>query len=172
MENEEQVLRYLDVHNTLTLCTAQDGLPHGATVFYVNRGFVLYFLSSPDSRHGTDIAGNPRVAATISEDCSAWLNIKGIQLEGMAQPVGTIRDNISLAKTYAKKFPGVKELLFSPSKLDLTVLKKISGVIFYQLTPQRIYFIDNSISFGHREELLLSNGVPRKGPGELKHRRR
>ncbi len=161
MEKEEQVLRYLDAHSTITLCTAKDGRAHGATVFYVNSGFVLYFLSSPGSRHVADLTDNPRVAGTISEDCNSWRDIKGIQLEGTVRPMGTILENISLAKAYAKKIPGVSDLLFSPSSLDLTVIKKIGGVIFYELTPQRICFIDNSISFGHREDLLLSNGVLR-----------
>lgn len=164
MERAEQVLRYLGAHNTLTLCTAQDGRPHGAAVFYVNRGFALYFLSDPHSRHGTDIARNPQVAATINEDYSRWRDIKGIQLAGTVRPLGTILENLLLAKAYAKKFPGVRDLLFSPTRLDRTVITKISGVIFYELTPHRIYFIDNSVSFGHRDELLLANGIPQEGP--------
>ena len=54
--------------------------PWAAAVFYANTGFALYFLSSPTSRHGRNIGGNAKAAATIQEDYSDWREIKGIQL--------------------------------------------------------------------------------------------
>ncbi|MDI6726553.1 MAG: pyridoxamine 5'-phosphate oxidase family protein [Smithellaceae bacterium] len=159
MEKEKIILDYLNSHNTIALSTVGDGLPYGATVFYLNRGFIIYFLTDPTSRHGRDMAGNPAVAATIDEDYDNWLDIKGIQIEGTARTVGTIMENGPLALAYARKFPAVKDFLLSPQKLDCTILQKITKVLFYELTPRRIYFINNAISFGHREEFLFSPGV-------------
>ena len=85
MEREalkKTIIAYMEIHNTLSLATEKDGAPHAATVFYVNTGFEIYFLSSPSTRHGEHLAHNPRVSATIDEDYSNWLLIKGIQLEG------------------------------------------------------------------------------------------
>jgi hypothetical protein len=52
------VLAYLANHNTFSLATqGTDWRPHSAAVFYVNRrGFDLYFLSFPSSRHGQNMA--------------------------------------------------------------------------------------------------------------------
>ncbi|MDZ4164693.1 MAG: pyridoxamine 5'-phosphate oxidase family protein [Smithellaceae bacterium] len=159
MEKEKIILDYLRSHNTIALSSAGDGLPHGATLFYLNIGFILYFLTDPDTRHGRNMAGNPAVAATIDEDYDNWLDIKGIQLEGTARTVGTIIENGSLALAYARKFPAVKDFLFSPQKQGLAIMQKITKVLFYELTPRRIYFINNAVSFGHRDEFLFSNGA-------------
>jgi len=154
MEKEKLILDYLQSHNTLALSTIGEGLPYGATVFYLNLGFSIYFLTDPASRHGRNMAGNPAVAATIDEDYGNWLDIKGIQLEGTVRAIGAIGENGQLALAYGKKFPGVKDFLLSPWKLDWSILQKITQVLFYELTPRRIYFINNAVSFGHRDEFL------------------
>jgi uncharacterized protein YhbP (UPF0306 family) len=101
------ILQYLENHNTVSLATEREGLPHAAAVFYVNIGFNLYFLSSPDSRHAQNFFHNHNVSATINEDYSNWLLIKGIQLEGQIESLGGILKNREIAKTYVEKFPDV-----------------------------------------------------------------
>ena len=96
MEREalkKTIIAYMEIHNTLSPATEKDGAPHAATVFYVNTGFEIYFLSSPLTRHGEHLAHNPRVSATIDEDYSNWLLIKGIQLEdgGLHPPLPPLR---------------------------------------------------------------------------------
>ncbi|MBI4633530.1 MAG: pyridoxamine 5'-phosphate oxidase family protein [Deltaproteobacteria bacterium] len=155
-ELKNVVLAYLESHNTLTLATAREGVPHAATVFYVNIGFDIYFLSSPVTLHGEHLALNPRVSATIDEDYSNWLLIKGIQLEGRAADVGGIMQNGRIALAYVKKFPDVKDFFFSPNVLGDLIASQVKGINFYKLTPERIFFIDNKKKFGEREELILS----------------
>ena len=154
-ELKKLILDYLKSHNTVSLATEKDGTPHAATVFYVSTGFQLYFLSSPTSRHGENLSLNPKVSATINEDYSDWLLIKGIQMEGRVESVGGILENGRIAKTYIKKFPAVADFLFSPRKLGQAIASKVAKVRFYRLTPSKIYFIDNEIGFGQREELRL-----------------
>lgn len=159
MEREalkKTILTYMEKHNTLSLATEKDGVPHAATVFYVNIGFEIYFLSSPATRHGEHLEHNPRVSAAIDEDYSNWLLIKGIQIEGRAAGMGGIRENGRIALVYVKKFPAVRDFLFSPEKLGELIAGKVSGASFYKLTPERIFFIDNEKGFGKREELILS----------------
>ncbi len=155
---EKIILEYLESHNTVSLATEKDGKPHAATVFYVNDGFDLFFLSSPTSRHGENFTLNPKVSGTINEDYSNWLTIKGIQLEGEVKEAGSIMKNSKLAKDYVKKYPSVADFLLSPQKLGQAIVKKIAGVRFYRLESSRIYFIDNEQGFGHREELLIERG--------------
>ncbi|MDP2644432.1 MAG: pyridoxamine 5'-phosphate oxidase family protein [Desulfobacterales bacterium] len=154
-ELKNTILQYLEDCNTLSLATTRDGIAHAASVFYVNRGFHLYFLSSPTSRHGENISLNPQVSATINADYSAWDQIKGIQLEGRVHNVGGILENARVAAAYVKKFPGVADFLFSPEKLGRIIADKIGRVHFYHLEPRRVYFINNEAGFGHRDELVL-----------------
>lgn len=154
-ELKRAVLNYLKNHNTVSLATEKGGVPHAATVFYINIGFGLYFLSSPSTRHGENFSHNPRVSATINEDYSNWLTIKGIQLEGLVANMGGILKNGRTAMAYVKKFPDVADFLLSPQRLGQTIAQKVAKVNFYKLTPSRIYFNNNELGFGHRDELLF-----------------
>ncbi len=152
---EKTVLGYLENRHTLSLATVQDGVPHSANLFFVNRGFIIHFLSSKASRHGANIAANPLVSATITEDYRHWQDIKGIQLAGFARTLGPPAEHPGLLKEYLMKFPLVADFLRHPLKFGEAVAKKVAAVHFYELTPERIYFINNDIAFGHREELIL-----------------
>ena len=130
-------------------------MPHAATLFYVNRGFEIFFVSSPASRHGLNVTQNSQVSVTIDEDYDRWRLIKGIQMEGRVTAVGGIWENGRLALSFVKKFPDVADFFSSPQRLGEKIFSKVEGVKFYELSPTRIYFIDNEHGFGHREELLL-----------------
>jgi uncharacterized protein YhbP (UPF0306 family) len=150
------ILGYLESHHTLSLATVGDGgLPHAASLFYVNRELNVFFVSSPASRHGLNLTQNAQVSATIAEDYDCWRLIKGIQMEGSVKTVGGIWENGRLALSFVKKFPDVADFFSAPQKLGEKILSKVEGVRFYELTPSRIHFIDNERGFGQREELLL-----------------
>ena len=148
------ILEYMGAHHTVSLATEKDGVPHAATVFFINIGFDLYFFSSSTSRHGDNFSRNPMVSATINEDYSEWRSIKGIQMEGVVENIGGILKNPWISKEYVKKFPGVADFLFSPKKLGEAIAKKIAGIDFYRLKPSKIYFLNNELGFGHRDELI------------------
>jgi len=153
----QTILEYMETHNAMSLATENEGIPHAASVFYVNRGFDIYFLSSPTTRHGTNLTQNPKVSATINEDYSNWLLIKGIQIEGKVETIGGIKENIDIARLYVKKFPYVTDFLFSPMKFGPKVASKVAKVRFHRLKPARILFLNNELGFGHRDELILSD---------------
>jgi hypothetical protein len=54
-------------------------------------------------------------------------------------------------RLYGEKFP----LLGPAAKLPSALIKAIARVSWYRLTPSRIYFIDNSQGFGHRDRIEL-----------------
>ncbi|MFC1815803.1 pyridoxamine 5'-phosphate oxidase family protein [Thermodesulfobacteriota bacterium] len=155
-ELKKTILAYMQSHHTVSLATERNGVPHAATVFYVNIGYQLYFLSSPTSRHAENLSHNPKVSATINEDYSKWQLIKGIQMEGRVESVGGILENGRIATAFLKKFPDVADFLISPRKLGQAIAQKVAKVKFYKLIPARIYFIDNAQGFGKRNELTLS----------------
>ena len=134
----------------MSLATTGEKNIWAAAVFYVNRSLNLFFLSSPSSRHGENLSACPEVSATVHEDYRDWRVIKGIQLEGVVELIeGEERDEAM--RLYGQKFPIVGESDHMPPEIASALCK----VGCYRLTPRRMYFINNSIRFGHREEVRL-----------------
>lgn len=148
--SKEKALAYLESHNVMSLAThGPEGL-WAAAVFYVSDGFRLYFLSAPTTRHSRNLAENPHVAATIQEDYRDWLAIRGIQLEGTCRQLeGEQRSNARAQ--YETKFPIVGE------DAPLQIAQALDKVAWYQVTPERAFFIDNSVGLGHRDEIALGD---------------
>lgn len=145
----ERVLDYLRGHHVMTIATLGESGPWAAAVFYVNDGFKLYFLSAPSTRHCANIAADARIAATIQEDYADWPAIKGIQLEGTARELqGTEAD--AARRLYGTKFPVVGDPASAPAAIAAAMAK----IRWYQVEPDRLWFVDNSAGFGHRDELI------------------
>lgn len=150
---KQQVLSYLETHNTMTLATCSGDAPWAATVFYASDDVRLYFFSVPDSRHCQNLAANPRVAVTVQEDYHDWQRIKGIQLEGTAILVDSIIEKAKAMAVYACKYPEVIKLFTNPA--SGMFYKAFLKVKFYSVVPQRLFFIDNEQGFGKRQELVI-----------------
>jgi uncharacterized protein YhbP (UPF0306 family) len=153
-ELKQQVVKYLESHNTMTLATCQSDVPWAATVFYASDDLRLYFFSAPDSRHCQNLAANARVAVTIQEDYHDWRKIKGIQLEGNVALVDTLSKKAKALAVYARKYPEVIKLFTDPGSGIFH--KAFLKVKFYCVTPQKLFFIDNEQGFGKRQELPLA----------------
>jgi uncharacterized protein len=156
-ELKQQVLRYLEMHNTMTLGTCSGDLPWAATVFYASDDLRLYFFSAPDSRHCQNLAANPRVAVTIQEDYDDWRKIKGIQLEGTVTLVDSIVEKATAMTAYARKYPEVIRLFTDPA--SGLFYKAFLKVKFYCVVPQKLFFIDNEQGFGKRQELAIDTQI-------------
>jgi uncharacterized protein YhbP (UPF0306 family) len=150
---KQQVLSYLEAHNTMTLATCSGELPWAATVFYASNGLRLYFFSVPDSRHCQNLTANPRLAVTIQEDYRDWRKIKGIQLEGTVKALDGLREKAKAMAVYARKYPEIIKLFTNPaSGLFYQAFLKVK---FYCIIPERLFFIDNEQGFGKRQELAI-----------------
>jgi uncharacterized protein len=145
-----RVRHYLQGHNVATLATCDSGNPWAAALYYASDEYILYFLSSPTSRHCRNMDQNPHVAVTIQEDYSDWLDIKGIQIEGIASELSGSEEE-KARRLYGQKFPLVGMLSQAPS----AVIKALAKVRWYKIVPQRLYFIDNSLGLGNRDEINL-----------------
>ena len=150
---KQQILDYLHSHNTMTLATCSGDVPWAATVFYASDEFELYFFSSPDSRHGQNLAANARVAVTVQEDYKDWRTIKGIQLEGKAVRVDGVIEKAKAMGIYARKYADVIRLFTDPA--SGAFYKAFLKVKFYRVDPERLFFIDNQQGFGKRQEFDL-----------------
>ncbi|RZI43734.1 pyridoxamine 5'-phosphate oxidase [Herbaspirillum sp. HC18] len=147
---KEKVQAYLREHNVATIATSGEDV-WASAVFYVNDGYTFYFLSSPATRHCRNLAANARVALTVQEDTADWAAIKGVQAEGIAAEISGSEEERA-RKLYGQKFPLVGKLAQAPA----AIVKAMAKVRWYKVVPTRLYFIDNSAGFGHRDEIDLS----------------
>lgn len=146
----ERVRSYLREHHVMTLASHGDQGVWAAALFYANDGFAIYFLSSPTSRHCRNLARNPRASATVHDNYTDWREIKGVQLEGIASVLAGEEEE-QARRLYGAKFPIVGKLAQAPA----SIAEALAKVRWYKLDPQRLYFIDNSAGFGHRDEIDL-----------------
>ena len=149
----QQILAYMESHNTMTLGTCQSDVPWAATVFFASDDFKLYFFSAPDSRHCQNLAANPRVAVTIQEDYRDWRQIKGIQLEGRVARVDSLIEKGKALAVYARKYPEVMKIFTDSGSGAL--YQAFLKVKFYCVAPERVFYIDNEQGFGKRQELNI-----------------
>ena len=120
-------------------------------------GRLLYFMStktSTSSSYQLDILATPeisppipRTAATIQEDYKDWPTIQGIQLEGVVRLLAGSEREVAIA-TYSAKYPFI-------AQADLQIQAALARVNWYELQPDKLYFIDNSKGLGHRDEIQL-----------------
>jgi len=90
------------------------------------------------------------VSATVQEDYRNWHEIKGIQLEGKAKRIEGI-EQAAAAVRYGLKFPVIGNLTDAPKE----IIAALDRIVWFRVMPARLYFIDNSLGFGHPKEIPL-----------------
>ena len=158
-ELRQSILAYLEIHNVMTIASCHQNVPWAAAVFYASDEFALYFFSNPRSRHGMNMAANAVVSAAIHEDYHDWRAIRGIQLEGRAERLRSLKLQARFWEVYLKKFPFVTKFFQAGGLRDM-LQAKLTGIRPYRIVPHTVYYIDNSRGFGHREMLDLSSVSP------------
>ena len=148
-----RVLAFLGEHHVMTLSTVGSDGPWAAAVFYAHDDLKLYFLSAPGSRHTENLARDPRVAATIQRDYDDWPGIRGLQLSGTAGAVAP-EDEARVRALYQRRYP----LVGGGAGVPRAIMEALNRIRWYELVPQDIYLIDNTLGFAHREHLPPSSG--------------
>jgi uncharacterized protein len=146
---------FLEMHNTLTLATVGEHcLPAAAAVFYAHdAGLNLYFLSEERTRHGRNLVANPQVAGAIHADAQDWRSIRGLQVRGSASRVPA-SGYARAAAVYGSKFAFVGDLLAGGQGFgELT--GPLARARFWVLRPTWFRLVDNTVSFGFKQELNL-----------------
>ncbi|MCC7352932.1 MAG: pyridoxamine 5'-phosphate oxidase family protein [Anaerolineae bacterium] len=147
---------FLARHTTLTLATTGPEGPQAAALFYAHDAALsLYFLSEPSSRHARNLAADPRCAVTIQADGQDWRVITGLQMEGRAQVVSTPEEWQVAYETFRAKFPFVGEAWRGEGSAALTLSGPLARSRFYRIAPHWMRLIDNTLGFGHKDELRL-----------------
>lgn len=149
-DKAQLMLNYIANHSTMVLSTYGPNGPWATPVFFVNRGYDLYFLSELTSIHSRNLCENPAVAAAITEDYQDWRAIQGVQLRGEAYLVDSLKEKALVLATYVKKFPAVKHILETPGSF-----KGVSKNHWHCIKPHYLKFTDNTTKFGEHFELEL-----------------
>lgn len=139
---KDNLIRYLESHAHLRLATvSDDGSPISHTVAYVSEGATVYFVTDRRSRKFANIMKESRVAYTVDEDYEDWTKIQGIQMEGEASILEGPNEIGPVMTMFMKKFPKMTSL---PPDFEMGIVK---------IEPKEAYFLNNLISFGHREKI-------------------
>jgi uncharacterized protein YhbP (UPF0306 family) len=145
--------RLITDQSTLTLATAHGDTPWAAAVYYVNRGFTLYFFSDPSSRHIQESLKSGQTSGAISVPASTWKEIRGIQASGIVSLVPPGMESIQSLRAYLKKFPFTKDFFDSKQEMNLSAIMNRFKVRLYRFQPSVLYYLDNHIRFGFRERV-------------------
>lgn len=141
-ELETKIKHYLEAHTMSSVATidAENNRPHASAVEYVNDGLNLYFISIPNTCKTKNIEANPAVAITINESYLDMRGTQGIQYFGTAKKIENEEKHKKITEMFLDKF-----IVFRMIKWDF------SKAWFYEVTPQRIDFIDYRKRFGNKE---------------------
>ena len=141
----KRIVQFMEKCRLCTIATASpQGQPSASTVFFRNAELDIYFNTARDSQKVRDITANHRVALTMQEPGivpAADQDIKGIQYLGEAiilpdgETIGVPRGVISRHKAFNSAMPGKS--------------------VVVKVTPLKVYFIDYSRGFRHRDILEL-----------------
>lgn len=157
-ELEHIITDYMDGFTTMTMACSSGDKPWAAAVYYARMGFDLVFFSSPSSRHSTALADNPEAAATIQGDYKGWKEIKGLQMEGRVERVGSAAGRAKALAIFLRRHAFVSEFFSDPLSIGAEVSGKMSRVNLYIFRPRTILYLNNEAGFGKRWKLEIENG--------------
>lgn len=154
----QRIELFLSKYHTISIATSAEGELWSASVFYVSdEKLNIYFISFEESKHIQGILKNKRVSATINQDVSDWMQIKGLQLQGVAYKVPE-QHRKGILNLYRQKFDSIHQLLDFPKTDDeKKIAKQFDSISLFCFEPDWIRLLDNSLNFGSKEEIKLEN---------------
>jgi uncharacterized protein YhbP (UPF0306 family) len=129
---DEKIVKFIKKHHVLTLATVNsEGAPYVANCFYAYdaKRNKLIFTSDTSTRHGAEMAAEPRVAISIVLETRVVGRVQGIQIEGIAE-----RGDSEAHKSYIKRFPYA-----AAAPLEL-----------WMVSPTMMKLTDNTLGFGKK----------------------
>ncbi len=120
-------------------------------VYFLYRKKNFYFFSGPDSRHIRGaIENGGRAGASIFADALSFNEIRGLQMEGIIEPMGTNKEALGAAVAYLKRFS-----ISHGTHNALYFIEQQYRARFYKFVPHRLVYLDNRIAMGFKKELEM-----------------
>ena len=147
----------LNGESVLTLATSDTCGSWSAPVLYaavqLQSKPVLYFLSSPSSRHIKNLPVNGNAAGSIYAGYQGdWQTIKGVQMHGA---ISELTDDAlqHWHTVYFARFPEVAEMINKPvSEQQKKIASAFNRSGKFSFTPSLIRLTDNSAEFADRNQ--------------------
>ena len=159
-KDQTQLKAFLQAESVLTIATGDACGPWSAPVLYVAdinaEPFVLYFLSSANSRHIKSLPVDGAAAVSIYSDYDGnWQSIRGAQIHGTIEQVADA-ERAAIADSYFARFPEIQGLIDSPqTKQEELIGAAFGRSHFYCVIPSFVRFTNNGDSFAGRTEWQL-----------------
>lgn len=150
MSAKETMNEVIRSHNLVHIATIDSGgMPCLRGVDYAagDKENILYFVTGKDSRKVEQMAANSRIAFAIDHDCPTWNDMAKVKYIKGAGTAVVVNDPAEIQTAFGlliKKFPFLADLPGDPS--DLLVIK---------VELHSVLVTDNTISFGHTEEVIF-----------------
>ena len=143
-ETRQRILKLLDEHRIMTVCTLRpDGWPQATTVGYASEDLTLYFLCGIDSQKAANLLRDDRVSITIDHDTPRVMEITGLSMAARAQAVTDPAEANKVLTMLMQKYP--------PQKSITMPMPTPSDVRIFRVTPKVISVLDYSKGFGHTD---------------------
>lgn len=148
MSAKETMLNVVSSYNFMHFSTLDaQGMPHVRGVDFVadEQENILYFLTMKTSRKVEHLSKNNQIAFCIDKDCSTMeelARVKYIKGTGKAFIVDNPEEMQKAMGLLMAKFPFLSELPGEPSDF-----------VGIRLELENVLVTDNTISFGHTEEI-------------------
>jgi uncharacterized protein YhbP (UPF0306 family) len=132
---DRKIIDFIDEHHVLTLATTAGEQPYIAHCFFVfmEEENIFVFTSTRETRHGTEMTANNKVAAGIALETKTVGKIRGLQITGIIEMAeGEMLKKAK--KAYLKAYPY--------ALLHLETL--------WILKPEFFKLTDNRLGFGKK----------------------
>ena len=148
MEVKQKIAEVFKTHNLMHIATVdEDGLPkvRGVDFALSDQENVLYFVTRAESNKVRQIRNNNNVHIAIDHDCPSMetLNqLRYVKATGKATIAETPEEAQKIFGTLMQKFPFFAEIPGDPNSM-----------LAVKVTLDKIVLNDNTVSFGHEEEV-------------------
>ena len=141
----------LHASRVMTLAVAWQEGAWSSPVYFLYRKKAFYFFSGQDSRHIRGAMENKgRAGASIFADAHSFIEIRGLQMDGVIVSVGKNKEGLGAAMGYLKRFSIPHE-----KGNALSFLEQQYRARLYKFLPHRLVYMDNRVAMGFKKELEL-----------------
>ncbi len=156
LDIKKAAIEIVNSHHILTIASFDTNTPWSSPVYYQFYDGEFYFFSKKQSRHIEDSLKTGNAAASLHADSTGWSEIRGVQMSGHIQKAGINTSSGRAFNAYIKTFNFISEIKNAATSVkDIASVENAFKVTFYKFVPESVYYIDNSIRFGFREEVSL-----------------
>ena len=148
---EHAATKILNVRRLMAISTVRpDGWPQTTVVGYANRDFEIFFMVFRSSQKFANIQHDNRVSIAVVSEPIDMNDLQAVYAGGLATE---ITDPAERAEAW-------RQLLQRHSNLAGFQMPDSSEAVMMRMTCKYVSMLDYTQGLGHREQLVIEDGVP------------